>query len=181
MNFFDGEWAMAIVLGIDPGSRITGFGVINYYSGKAEYVASGCIRIPDVELADRLKLIFDSVTEVIERYCPQQFAIEQVFMAKNAASALKLGQARGAAIVAAVNNDLPVAEYSARQIKQAVVGTGGANKEQVQHMVKTLLKLPGLPQADAADALAAALCHVNTQASLIKMAGAKSVRRGRIR
>lgn len=181
MNFFNGAGDMAIVLGIDPGSRITGFGVVNHYAGKTEYVASGCIRIPEVELADRLKLIFDSVGEVIVRYCPQEFAIEQVFMAKNAASALKLGQARGAAIVAAVNNDLPVSEYSARQIKQAVVGTGSANKEQVQHMVKTLLRLPGVPQADAADALAAALCHVNTQASLIKMAGAKSVRRGRIR
>lgn len=172
---------MALVLGIDPGSRITGFGVINHFAGKTEYVTSGCIRIPDLELPERLKYIFDNVCEIIERYSPQQVAVEQVFMAKNAASALKLGQARGAAIVAAGFHNLPVSEYSARQIKQAVVGTGAANKEQVQHMIKVLLKLPASPQADAADALGAAVCHINTQANLIKMAGAKSVRRGRIR
>ena len=110
------------------------------------------------------------------------FAIEQVFMAKNPDSALKLGQARGAAIVAATNSGLTISEYSARQIKQAVVGTGGADKTQVQHMVKTILRLPGTPQADAADALAVALCHGHSHESLSKLAGqANKVVRGRLR
>jgi crossover junction endodeoxyribonuclease RuvC len=108
-------------------------------------------------------------------------AIEQVFIAKSAVSALKLGQARGAAIVACAVRDMPVSEYSARQIKQSVVGTGAAEKAQVQHMVKVLLKLPSIPQEDAADALAAALCHAHTQHSMINIVGAKSVRRRRIR
>ena len=110
------------------------------------------------------------------------FAIEQVFMAKNPDSALKLGQARGAAIVAATNNGLTIAEYSARQIKQSVVGTGSADKSQVQHMVKTILQLPGTPQADAADALAVALCHGHSHESLLKLSGqARKVVRGRLR
>lgn len=169
-----------LILGIDPGSRKTGFGIINSLGSRAEYVTSGVVRIPEVPLADRLRLIFDSVTEIIQEYCPQEMAIEQVFMAKSASSALKLGQARGAAIVAAASQDLAVSEYEARKIKQSVVGTGGADKLQVQHMVKTLLKLPGTPQEDAADALAVALCHANTQQHLIKFARARSFRRGRI-
>lgn len=168
------------ILGIDPGSRKTGFGIISSLGSRAEYVTSGVIRIPDVDLAERLRLIFDSITEIILEHCPQQMAIEQVFMAKSAASALKLGQARGAAIVAAATQDLPVSEYEARKIKQSVVGTGGADKLQVQHMVKTLLKLPGRPQEDAADALAVALCHANTQQHLLRFARARSFRRGRI-
>ena len=172
---------MALILGIDPGSRITGFGIINVVGCRNEYVTSGCIRVADKSFPERLKKIFDNITEIIERYCPQEMAIEQVFMAKNAGSALKLGHARGAAIVAGVNQGLPVSEYSARQIKQSVVGSGAADKAQVQHMVKILLSLSDLPQEDAADALAAAMCHAHTQQSLIKMAGAKSVRRGRIR
>lgn len=172
---------MALILGIDPGSRITGFGIINVVGSRNEYVTSGCIRVADKSFPERLKKIFDNITEIIERYCPQEMAIEQVFMAKNAGSALKLGHARGAAIVAGVNQGLPVSEYSARQIKQSVVGSGAADKAQVQHMVKILLSLSDLPQEDAADALAAAMCHAHTQQSLIKMAGAKSVRRGRIR
>ncbi len=172
---------MALILGIDPGSRKTGFGIINYVSGRAEYVTSGVIRMPQGELADRLKVIYDSVTELVEMHCPQVLAIEQVFMAKSAGSALKLGQARGAAIVACVAKDMPVSEYSARQIKQSVVGTGAADKSQVQHMVKVLLNLPAEPQEDAADALAAALCHAHTQQSMIHMAGARSVRRRRVR
>jgi crossover junction endodeoxyribonuclease RuvC len=171
---------MALILGIDPGSRKTGFGIINVIGSKTEYVTSGVIRIPDVELPERLKIIFNSITQIINQYCPQEMAIEQVFMAKNAASALKLGQARGAAIVAAVAQDLPVSEYEARKVKQSVVGNGAADKLQVQHMVKTLLRLPAAPQEDAADALAVALCHANTSRHLIKLDGSVSFRRGRI-
>ena len=172
---------MSLILGIDPGSRKTGFGIINYLSGRSEYVTSGVIRLPDGDLAPRLKIIFDSVSELVEQYGPRDLAVEQVFMAKSAGSALKLGQARGAAIVACAARGMDVAEYSARQIKQSVVGTGAAEKTQVQHMVKVLLKLPAEPQEDAADALAAALCHAHTRQSMINMAGAKSVRRRRIR
>ena len=172
---------MSLILGIDPGSRKTGFGIINYVSGRSEYVTSGVIRLPEGELAERLKIIYDSVTELVEQHCPTELAIEQVFMAKSAGSALKLGQARGAAIVACVAQDMAVSEYSARQIKQSVVGTGAADKAQVQHMVRVLLKLPAEPAEDAADALAAALCHAHTRQSLINMAGARSVRGGRMR
>ncbi|BFM20981.1 crossover junction endodeoxyribonuclease RuvC [Gilvimarinus japonicus] len=167
-------------MGVDPGSRKTGFGLVNWAGGQYEYVTSGVIRVPEVSLPERLKVIFDGVTSLIEQYMPQEFAIEQVFMAKNAGSALKLGQARGAAIVAAVNHEVPVFEYEARKVKQAVVGSGAADKLQVQHMVKTLLKLPAAPQEDAADALAIALCHINTQQHLIKLASARSFRRGRV-
>ncbi len=177
---------MSIILGIDPGSRITGYGVIKVVGGKTSYLGSGCIRLTHDELSLRLKQIFDSVSEIITQFSPTEFAIEQVFMAKNPDSALKLGQARGAAIVAATNFDLPVAEYSARQIKQSVVGTGAADKTQVQHMVTSILTLNATPQADAADALAVALCHIHTSQSLIKMSGKASgkiskIVRGRLR
>lgn len=172
---------MSLILGIDPGSRKTGFGIINYVSGRSEYITSGVIRLPEGELAPRLKIIFDSVTELVQQHCPAELAIEQVFMAKSAGSALKLGQARGAAIVACAALDMEVSEYSARQIKQSVVGTGAADKGQVQHMVKVLLKLPAAPQEDAADALAAALCHAHTRQSMVNMVVAKSVRRRRLR
>ena len=173
---------MAIILGIDPGSRLTGYGVIRQVGAKTEYLGSGCIRLQGDALAPRLKQIFDGVSEIITQYRPTEFAIEQVFLAKNPDSALKLGQARGAAIVAATCQYLPVAEYSARQIKQSVVGKGNADKTQVQHMVTHLLKLSASPQADAADALAVALCHSHTQQSLIKMAGqASKTVRGRLR
>lgn len=172
---------MALILGVDPGSRKTGFGIINAISGgRVEYVTSGVIRIPVTDLPERLKVIFDALTELIEEYCPQEVAVEQVFMAKSAGSALKLGQARGAAIVAAVSQNLPVAEYEARKVKQSVVGNGAASKMQVQHMVKTLLRLPAAPQEDAADALAIALCHANTQQHLIRTASAGRFRRGRL-
>lgn len=172
---------MSLILGIDPGSRKTGFGIINHVSGRNEYITSGIIRLPEDDLPERLRIIFESVTELVELHAPQEVAVEQVFMAKSAGSALKLGQARGAAIVACVTQSLAVSEYSARQIKQSVVGTGAADKEQVQHMVKVLLGLPAAPAEDAADALAAALCHAHTRQSLIKMAGARSVRRRRLR
>lgn len=173
---------MAIILGIDPGSRVTGYGVIRQIGSKSEYLGSGCIRLKAEELPMRLHQIFNGVSEIIQQFKPDYFAIEQVFMAKNPDSALKLGQARGAAIVAATQYDLPVAEYSARQIKQSVVGKGSADKTQVQHMVVHLLKLTSTPQSDAADALAVALCHNHTQQSLLRMSGqVKKTVRGRLR
>lgn len=172
---------MAIILGIDPGSRVTGYGLISAVGNKLEYVACGCIRTETKLLPDRLKVIFESVCEVIEKYSPQQSAIEEVFMGRNAQSALKLGQARGSAMVACLSHDLPVEEYSARQVKQAVVGSGAADKDQVQHMVKALLSINGNIAEDAADALAIAICHANTQSSLIRMAGAKTFSRKRLR
>ncbi|MCO4798542.1 MAG: crossover junction endodeoxyribonuclease RuvC [Colwelliaceae bacterium] len=180
---------MPIILGIDPGSRITGYGVIKKEGRILSYLGSGCIKAfstkkedADEDFSQRLQTIFAGVSELIIQFKPELFAIEQVFMGVNPGGALKLGQARGAAIVAATNNDLPVAEYSARQIKQSVVGTGAADKTQVQHMVKSILKLPGTPQADAADALAVALCHAHSQDSLDKMAGkVNKVVRGRLR
>lgn len=172
---------MTLILGVDPGSIKTGYGVISHVSGKASYLASGVIRMhPGTELAERLHTIFSSLVEIIEHYQPQQMAVEQVFMAKNASGALKLGQARGAAIVAGTHYRLPVAEYEARKVKQAVVGNGAADKAQVQHMVRTLLKLPQCPQEDAADALAVAICHANTEAHLIRVAGSRQFRRGRL-
>jgi len=170
-----------LILGIDPGSRITGYGVINSVGSKKEYVASGCIRLKGDALPERLQQVFEGVTEVISRYCPQEMAIEQVFMARNADSALKLGQARGVAIVAGTNQELPIYEYAARKVKQSVVGNGSADKAQVQHMVAHILKLPGLPQVDAADGLAIALCHAHTRTNLVQMAGARSNRKGRWR
>lgn len=156
-----------IILGIDPGSRITGYGVIQQDGSRLIYLGSGCIKLAraggstSITLATRLKMIHDGVSELIQQFQPTDFAIEQVFMARNPDSALKLGQARGAAIVAAALAGLSVEEYAARAVKQSVVGTGGADKEQVQHMVKQLLKLPRMPQADAADALAVAICHAH--------------------
>ncbi|WP_024459682.1 crossover junction endodeoxyribonuclease RuvC [Marinimicrobium sp. LS-A18] len=171
---------MTRILGIDPGSRKTGFGVIERIGGKVAYITSGVIRVPEGSLPERLKVIFDAITQIVQQQSPDVVAIEQIFMAKNASSALKLGQARGAAITAAVVQDLPVYEYEARKVKQSVVGTGAADKAQVQHMVKALLRLPGTPQEDAADALAVALCHANTQDQLIALAGKRSFRRGRV-
>jgi crossover junction endodeoxyribonuclease RuvC len=173
---------LSIILGIDPGSRITGYGLVRQQGQKFEYVGSGCIRLSDGPLPERLQQIYNGVSEIIAQFQPQEMAVEQVFMARNPDSALKLGQARGAAIVAGTNHGLLLAEYSARQIKQAVVGKGAAAKEQVQHMVSFLLKLPGKPQADAADALAVALCHGHTRQSLIKLSGqASKTVRGRLR
>jgi crossover junction endodeoxyribonuclease RuvC len=149
------------ILGIDPGLRITGFGVIEQFGGKLRYITSGCVRSGQGELAQRLKVLLDGLREVIEANRPQQMAIEKVFVNVNPQSTLLLGQARGTAICAAVIAGLPVAEYTALQVKQAVVGKGHAKKEQVQHMVKRLLALPGDPSPDAADALACAICHAH--------------------
>ncbi|MEP3350556.1 MAG: crossover junction endodeoxyribonuclease RuvC [Marinomonas sp.] len=153
------------ILAIDPGSRITGFGILDVVNGKTVYVNSGCIRLPDEALSVRLKHIFNNVSALLDEYKPNEFAIEEVFLAKNANSALKLGQARGAAIVAASIQELDVHEYAARRVKQSVVGNGNADKEQVQLMVQMLLQLSSKPQSDAADALAIALCHANTRTS----------------
>ena len=154
---------MIRILGIDPGSRRTGYGVIDVAGSRIAYVSSGIIRLPEKSLPDRLKIIFDGVSEIIEQYKPQQMGIEEVFFAKDPRAALKLGQARGAAIVAGVNAGLDVGEYSARSVKQAVVGTGAADKKQVQMMITQLLKLPQSPSEDAADALAVAICHANSK------------------
>ncbi len=155
---------MARILGIDPGSRITGYGVIEETSrGSNRYIASGSIRVVADTFPERLKQIFDGVLEVIALYQPEEMAIEQVFMHKNADSALKLGQARGAAICATMSLDIPVSEYAARQVKQALVGKGNADKSQVQHMVKILLSIQGELQIDASDALGICLCHSHYQ------------------
>lgn len=154
---------MARILGIDPGSRITGYGVIDETSSGLCYVASGCVRVTGESFCERLKQIFEGIGAVVQEHRPDQLAIEQVFMHKNADSALKLGQARGAAICAVIAHELPVYEYAARQVKQALVGSGSAEKRQVQHMVRILLGLQGDIQADAGDALGIALCHIHIQ------------------
>jgi crossover junction endodeoxyribonuclease RuvC len=172
---------MAIILGIDPGSQKTGFGVIDSTNGRHRYVTSGVIRLPRAPLPERLRIIAESIGELVDSHGPGEVSVEQVFLARSADAALKLGQARGAAIVPCVTRGMAVSEYSARQIKQSVVGTGAADKTQVQHMVRVLLGLPATPQEDAADALAAALCHAHTRQSLARLAGVTSIRRRRLR
>ncbi len=147
------------ILGIDPGSRQTGFGVLDLDGNRAIYVASGTVRSLDGDFPSRLRQIFESVANIVAEYRPDVVAIESVFMHKNASSALKLGQARSAALCATFAGNIEVHEYAPREIKLAIVGTGSATKEQVQHMVVSLLSLDAVPAADAADALAAALCH----------------------
>src|SRR6266403_2039970 len=150
------------ILGIDPGLRVTGFGVLDKVGQKLAYVTSGCIRTPqDGELPERIKTILEGLCQLIGEIKPQQVAVEKVFVNVNPQSTLLLGQARGAAICALVSADLPVAEYTALQIKQAVAGHGKAAKEQVQEMVRRLLSLSVAPSADAADALACAICHAH--------------------
>jgi len=161
------------ILGIDPGLRLTGFGVIDQDGQQLRYVASGVIRVPDGELPARLSWIFAQVRELIDTYQPAQCAIEKVFVNVNPASTLLLGQARGAAITALARDGLPVSEYSALQIKQAVVGYGRANKAQVQQMMVRLLRLPGVPGQDAADALACAVCHAHGAQLLGTLEGAQ--------
>lgn len=171
-----------IILGIDPGSRVTGYGVVRAHGPfKQEYVASGCIRVTGETIGEKLKIIHDGVTQLIQMYRPDEVAIERAFLGKSADSMLKLGQARGVAIAAVAIQGLDVAEYSPRQVKKAVVGTGAAAKEQVQHMVKQLLKLAGDPQADAADALAIAICHGHSMALVNKVGSVKGLREGRLR
>lgn len=154
---------MERILGIDPGSRITGYGVIEVTRGQLRFVSCGVIKTtPRYPFAHRLNEIFDGINEVVQLHGPEVAAVEDIFLATNPRSALKLGQARGAAIVAAMQNGLTVRDYGAKMIKRAVVGYGQAEKIQVQHMVRILLGLSAAPSADAADALAVAICHANT-------------------
>lgn len=156
-----------VILGIDPGSRITGYGVIRKEGNRLIHIDNGALFTDSAaDFPGRLKRIFDGLSEIIARYNPQVCAVEDLFFSNNVQSALKLGQARGAAIVACVNAGLPVFEYTALQVKQSVVGHGKAEKTQVQQMVKILLGLPEVAQADASDALAVAICHANS--SLLK-------------
>jgi crossover junction endodeoxyribonuclease RuvC len=158
------------ILGIDPGSRITGFGVIDSDGRRSVHVASGCIRTADTGLPARLQVIFSGVQDLMAEYRPTAVAVEQVFMARNADSALKLGQARSAAICATFDVGAEVFEYAARAIKQAIVGIGHADKAQVSHMVAVLLNHRETLQPDAADALAVALCHAHTRPLLARLA-----------
>lgn len=154
---------MPVILGIDPGSNITGFGIIDAIGNKYKYITSGHIKTTKNNTSKQLQEIFAGIFELVNLYHPKEAAIEQVFMHANVSSALKLGQARGVAIVAAAQENIPIAEYSARQVKQAVVGYGNAEKSQVAHMVKILLGLKNKLQTDEADALAIAICHANSR------------------
>ena len=163
------------ILGIDPGLQRTGFGLVDLHGSDLSYVASGTIgttELPRGDLPGRLKLILEGVREVVQRWQPQQASVEIVFVNVNPQSTLLLGQARGAALAALVASDLPVAEYTALQLKKAIVGHGHAKKHQVQEMVMRLLKLPGLPGKDAADALGLAITHAHAGVSLAAMAKA---------
>ncbi len=170
---------MSVILGIDPGSRITGFGVISTQGNKSEYLDSGCIRTSDAVLGTRLLEIFNGICTLMDEYQPTEVAIEQVFMHQNPDSALKLGHARGAAMVAAASHRVALFEYSAREVKLAIAGYGAAEKTQVKHMVMQLLHLTTAPQSDASDALAVALCHSHQRRDAISTAITGSFRRGR--
>lgn len=161
---------MSLIIGIDPGSRLTGYGITQKEGQKLIFVDAGTIRTETPEMPERLKRIFAGIERIVKFHGPTEAAVEQVFMSVNPDSALKLGQARGAAIAALVNLDLQVAEYTARQIKQSVVGYGAADKEQVQMMVMRILNLSIKPQQDAADALATAICHAHASGSMTKLA-----------
>ena len=168
---------MSVILGIDPGSRLCGYGLISAKGSNLEYIASGVIKMQTTDFPARLQTIFSDISAILDEHAPDIVAIEEVFMGKNAASALKLGQARGAALVACTCKGLAIAEYSTRKVKQALVGKGQADKAQVQHMVKSVLGLANVPPEDASDALAVAVCHANSEQTLIKMAGTRHARR----
>jgi len=172
---------MTRILGIDPGSIITGYGIIDIEGNHARHVTHGCIRVNGDELPEKLRHIFEQITLLVGEHHPEEMAIEKVFMHKNADSALKLGQARGTAITACALQNIKVFEYTANQVKQATVGRGHAAKQQVQHMIKILLCLERPPQADAADALAIALCHAHTRTFVSRLPKMVGVRRGRMR
>lgn len=160
---------MTRILGVDPGSTVTGYGLIDFHGAHVEHQHSGRIQVRGDNLGEKLLMIFEELCTVIDNHRPEVMAIEQVFMHRNAASALKLGHARGAALLAGGVRALEVHEYTPRQIKQAVTGRGGATKEQVQHMIKVLLRLPETPASDAADALAVGLCHGHLNATLSRI------------
>ncbi|CAB1277461.1 crossover junction endodeoxyribonuclease RuvC [Candidatus Nitrosacidococcus tergens] len=167
---------MTRILGIDPGSRITGYGLIEAEGNEVHYIKVGNIKTStNSSFTDRLGIIFREISLIIEEYCPHEVAIEQVFMHRNPDSAIKLGQARGAAICAATNKLLPIFEYSPTQIKQAVVGHGHATKSQVQYMIRLLLKLTLTPTADEADALACAFCHSHTAFTFSEIAYSQKI------
>ena len=178
---------MTRILGIDPGSRRTGYGIIDMPEGKAVWISSGHIRIEGEDLASKLRVLTEGLQQLLDEHHPDVVAVEKVFMHRNADSALKLGQARGAAISVVASRYLPVHEYNPTQIKKALVGRGHADKMQIQHMVKTMLNLSDLPQEDAADALAVAICHAHTAQTLSRMNSNQVVphlkrsRRGRLR
>ena len=157
------------IIGIDPGSRRSGFGIIEVRGDRVKAVHFGVINAGTGDFPERLGIIYNGIKDLVREYEPQQAAVETVFVAHNAASAIKLGQARGAAISALISGDLEVAEYSPRSVKQAIVGRGAADKVQVQHMVRVLLGMAETPQEDAADALGVALCHHHTQGTLERM------------
>ena len=173
---------MSTILGIDPGLRVTGYGVIHQEKQNLQYKTSGAIRTTkeDLDLAARIKIIVDGITEVIEKFQPTVVAIEKVFVNTNPKSTLLLGQARGAAIAAVVAREINIYEYTALQIKKSVVGKGHADKIQVQMMAQRLLKLPGLPGPDSADALACAICHANISDSLGRLGVGNRMKSGRI-
>ena len=171
---------MTLIIGIDPGSRMTGYGIISTYNDKLSFLDAGTSRTNSTDITERIAQIFAGVSRIVTHYQkysdkPMQAAIEQVFMASNPDSALKLGQARGAAIAALTALDLQVSEYTARQIKQAVCGYGAADKEQVTAMVCRILSLEVIPQADAADGLACAICHAHASHSMNKLLGAAAL------
>ena len=168
------------ILGIDPGSINTGYGIIDTKGNHCSHINSGIIKLIGDSLADKLKVIHEQLTTLIEEYRPDEIAVEKVFMHRNADSALKLGQARGAAIAACAIQTRPVYEYTANQVKQATVGKGHAGKQQVQHMIKILLCLDKQPRADQADALAIALCHANSREGMLRMQGVNGICYGRL-
>jgi crossover junction endodeoxyribonuclease RuvC len=169
------------ILGIDPGSRVTGYGVIEVEGVRAAHLASGRIVPAGEGVALRLRAIFEGVREVLDTHRPEEVAIEDVFVARNASSALKLGQARGVALLAGVLGGLPLYEYTPATVKKAITGHGRADKGQIQHMVRLLLTLPRPPPEDAADALAVALCHAHSRATLAHLPGDRRYRSGRLR
>ena len=171
---------MSVILGIDPGSRVCGYGLIKTVGNKLEYISSGCIRVEKLPFMDRLQAIFVGISGIIEKYQPDEVALEEIFVGKSAVSALKLGQARGAVIVGCTNHGLSIYEYPPNQIKKALVGRGRAEKSQMQHMVTSILALSSMPPKDAADALCVAVCHVHTHSSLIKKGGGQGSRHRRL-
>ena len=159
------------IIGIDPGSRLTGYGIVDFDGDRNTVVDFGVIKAGSGEFAERLGIIFNALRELVQQHHPDAAAVETVFVSHNASSAIKLGQARGAAICAVIAEGIEVAEYSPRSVKQAIVGRGAADKTQVQHMVRVLLGMRETPAEDAADALAVALCHHHTHSTLSRMAG----------